>query len=171
MLYDAPKCFSCFSLHALVIFWSVLFIILCHLSPVILANATAVAFVLLCSSMFSFHCYTQCEAMPTQKLVWRKWQLRCYMTSWMKDYKGHSLMNATSFTEPPSSTPQQWSNESTCHGFDSQCPSQGRDHFSVLPIPSQHVHTHSVTGACLAFVCSVHTRIVGHIKDPIFIFW
>ena len=32
-----------------------------HLSPVILANATVLAFVLLPNSRFSFHCYTQLE--------------------------------------------------------------------------------------------------------------
>ena len=55
--------------------------------------------VLLCNSRFKFHCYTQHEATPTQKLA-RKW--RCNL-SWLlmqKDYKGHSLVQ-TSFTEPP----------------------------------------------------------------------
>ena len=33
---------------------------------------TVGAFVLLCNSRYNFHCYTQCEAMPTQKLAW-KW--------------------------------------------------------------------------------------------------
>ena len=42
------------------------------LSPVIFATATEVALVLLRSSMFNFHCYTQCEASPTQKSA-RKW--------------------------------------------------------------------------------------------------
>ena len=42
------------------------------LSPVIFATATVVAFVLLRNSRFSFHCYTQCEATPTQKSA-RKW--------------------------------------------------------------------------------------------------
>ena len=36
-------------------------------------TATVVAFVLLCNSRFSFHCYTQCDATPTQKSV-RKWR-------------------------------------------------------------------------------------------------
>ena len=37
------------------------------LSPVLFAAATVVAVVFLRSSRFSFHCYTQCEATPTQK--------------------------------------------------------------------------------------------------------
>ena len=43
-----------------------------HLSLVIFAIATVVAFVLLRNPRFSFHCYTQHEAMPTQKSA-RKW--------------------------------------------------------------------------------------------------
>ena len=35
--------------------------ILHHLSPVILAKAQVVAYVLFCNSRFSCHCYTQCE--------------------------------------------------------------------------------------------------------------
>ena len=42
------------------------------LSPVIFATATVVTFVLLRNSRFSFHCYTQREAAPTQKSA-RKW--------------------------------------------------------------------------------------------------
>ena len=42
------------------------------LSSVIFATATVVAFVLLRSSRFNFHCYTQREATPSQKLAW-KW--------------------------------------------------------------------------------------------------
>ena len=37
------------------------------LSPVIIATATVVAFVLLRDSRFNSHCYTQREATPTQK--------------------------------------------------------------------------------------------------------
>ena len=44
-----------------------LFSTLHPLSLVIFATATVVAFVLLRNSRFNFHCYTQCEAMPTQK--------------------------------------------------------------------------------------------------------
>ena len=49
--------------HELMIFWSarkrckdISFYILHHLSPVILADATVAAYLLLCSSRFSFHC-------------------------------------------------------------------------------------------------------------------
>ena len=43
------------------------------LSPVIFANAIVVAFVLLRNSRFSFHCYTQRGATPTQ-ISARKWR-------------------------------------------------------------------------------------------------
>ena len=76
------------------------FPILHHFSPVILANAV-VAFVLLLSSRFSFHCYTQREPTPTQKSTW-KWQLRPFATSCAKDYEGHSLVQ-TSFAKLPKS--------------------------------------------------------------------
>ena len=49
------------------------------LSLVIFATATEVALVLLRSSMFKFHCYTQREASPTQKSA-RKW---CCNLSWL----------------------------------------------------------------------------------------
>ena len=52
--------------HELAIFWlaekrckDTHFSILHHLSPVIFANATVMAFLLLRSSWFNFHCYTQ----------------------------------------------------------------------------------------------------------------
>ena len=41
------------------------------LSMVIFATATVLAFVLLHNSNFNFHCYTQREATPTQKLAWK----------------------------------------------------------------------------------------------------
>ena len=56
-------------------------------------------FLLLCSSKFNFHCYTQCETTPTQKSA-QKWQLRPFMTSCVKDYEGNSLLQA-SFAELP----------------------------------------------------------------------
>ena len=37
------------------------------LSPVMFSTAIVVAFILLRSSRFRFHCYTHCEATPTQK--------------------------------------------------------------------------------------------------------
>ena len=73
--------------------------ILHHPSPVFLENTTAAAFVLLCSSRFNFHCYTQHEATPTQKLA-RQWQLQPSTTSSAKDYAGHSLAQS-SFAELP----------------------------------------------------------------------
>ena len=71
-------------------------------SPGILANATVVAFVLLCSSRFTFHGSTQHEATPTHKLAW-KWLMQPFATSCMKDYEGHFLTQ-TSFTELSSSS-------------------------------------------------------------------
>ena len=46
-----------------------LFSTLYHLSPIIFAPATVVAFVLLHSFRLNFHCYTQREPTPTQKLA------------------------------------------------------------------------------------------------------
>ena len=46
------------------------------LSTVIFATATVLAFVLLRDSRFNFHCYTQHEATPTQKLA-----RKCAVTS------------------------------------------------------------------------------------------
>ena len=59
--------------YKLAIFWSAkkwrkdFFSSLHPLSTVIFATATVLAFVLLRNSRFNFHCYTQCEATPTQK--------------------------------------------------------------------------------------------------------
>ena len=78
-----------------------LFFILPYLSPVILANATVVVFVLLRSSSFRFHCYTQRKATPTEKSA-RKWQVQPFATSCAKDYEGHSLLQ-TSCAELPNS--------------------------------------------------------------------
>ena len=76
-----------------------LFSIQHHLFPIMLANATVVAFVLHRNSRFNFHCYTQREAMSTQKWA-QKWQLRPFVTSCVKDYEGHLLIQ-TSFTKLP----------------------------------------------------------------------
>ena len=51
-----------------------LFSILHHLSPVIFADATQVAFVQLHSSRLNFHCHTQRELTPTWKSS-QMWQL------------------------------------------------------------------------------------------------
>ena len=63
-----------FIFHKLATFWlaekrrkDTFFPTLHPLSLVIFATTTVVAFVLLCSSWFHFHCYTQHEATPTQK--------------------------------------------------------------------------------------------------------
>ena len=96
--------------HKLTIFWSArnrrkdsfYFHILHHLSPVSLADATAVAFVLLHSCRFNFQCYAQHEPAPIQKSA-QKWQLWPFTTSCTKDYEGHSLMQ-TSLSELPNMT-------------------------------------------------------------------
>ena len=59
------------------------------LSTVIFATTTILAFVLLHSSRFNFHCYTQREATPTQKSAGSA--VRPLATSCAKDYKAHSL--------------------------------------------------------------------------------
>ena len=98
---NAITCCLCYRMlqfffHELAIFWlapklhkDTFFPTLHPLSLIIFATAVVVAFVLLRNSGFNFHCYTQCEAMPTWK-------------SCAKVYKGHSLMQ-TSFTELPNS--------------------------------------------------------------------
>ena len=59
--------------YELTIFWSAkkwrkdIFSTLHPLSTVIFATATVLVFVLLHNSRFNFHCYTQLEAVPTQK--------------------------------------------------------------------------------------------------------
>ena len=81
------------------LFFFFFFSILHHLSPVIFANATVLAFLLLLGYRFNFHCYIQREPTPIQKSA-RKRQRRPLATSCAKDYEGHSLVQ-TSFSEPP----------------------------------------------------------------------
>ena len=66
------------------------------LSTVIFATATVLAFVLLCSSRFSFHCYTQREATPTQKLA-----QKCAATS--RDFLHERLQSAFTLDSKPAS--------------------------------------------------------------------
>ena len=63
------------------------FFTLHSLSMVIFATATVLAFVLLHDSRFNFHCYTQCEATPTQKLA-----QKCAATS--RDFLHERLQSA-----------------------------------------------------------------------------
>ena len=72
-----------------------------HFPPVILANSTVVAFILISNSLFSFHCCIQREPVPTQKSS-RKWELRPFATSCTKNDKGYSFVQ-TSFAELPDS--------------------------------------------------------------------
>ena len=76
------------------------FIFILHpLSTVIFATTTVLAFVLLRTSSFNFHCYTQREATPTQKSA-RKCAATSHDFFAVKDYKAHSL-EQTSFAESP----------------------------------------------------------------------
>ena len=97
--YPMPK--TAFFFNTFTIFWwagkwcrKTFFPILHHFHPVILANTAVLAFVLLCNSKFSFHCYTQHEPTPTQKST-QKWQLWAFVTFCVKDYKGHSLVKTS----------------------------------------------------------------------------
>ena len=69
------------------------------LSWVILATATVVAFVLLHNSRFNFHCYTQREATPTQKLA-RKWRCDLLQHLVWKITKGIHLCKWASLNSP-----------------------------------------------------------------------
>ena len=71
-----------------------LFSILHHLFLVILANTTALAFVLLRNSRYNFHCYAQREPTSTQTST-QKWQLWPFATPCGEDYKGHSLVQTS----------------------------------------------------------------------------
>ena len=79
------------------------FSILHHLSPVIFANTTAVAFALLHNSSFTFHCYIQREPTPTQKSAW-KCQLQPFVTSCAKGItKGIHSCKPASLNRPAES--------------------------------------------------------------------
>ena len=97
--------FFSMNLQSSAVFWSskkwckdTFFHTLHSLSLVIFATATVVAFVLLGNSRFNYHCCTQHEAPPTR--YWPRSDTGPLVTSCMKDYQGHSLMQ-TSFTELP----------------------------------------------------------------------
>ena len=89
----------------LVIFWSAKkryrhFCSTFHpLSQAIFATATVVAFVLLCSSRFNFHCYIHREAMPTQKSAW-KWCRDLSRLLALKITKGIHLCKPASLNRP-----------------------------------------------------------------------
>ena len=69
------------------------------LSPVIFATATVVAFVLLHSSRFNFHCYTQREATPTQKSA-QKWHCNLQRLLAWKITKGIHSCKPASLNRP-----------------------------------------------------------------------
>ena len=69
------------------------------LSLVIFATASVVAFVLLCNSRFNFHCYTQREATPTQKLA-RKWRCNLLRLVAWKITKGIHSCKPASLNRP-----------------------------------------------------------------------
>ena len=58
-----------------------------------------VTFVLLCNSRFNFHCYTQREAMPTQKSAW-KWHCNLSRLLTQKITKGIHLCKPASLNRP-----------------------------------------------------------------------
>ena len=76
------------------------------LSLVIFATATVVAFVLLHNSRFSFHCYTQCEVMPTQKLA-QKWHCDLLQHLVWKITKGIHSCKPASLNHPIEGVPYQ----------------------------------------------------------------
>ena len=69
------------------------------LSPEMFATATLVAFVLLCNSRFNFHCYTQREATPTQKLA-QKWRCDLLQLFAQKITKGIHSCKPASLNRP-----------------------------------------------------------------------
>ena len=69
------------------------------LSVVVSATATVLAFVLLCSSRFGFHCHTWCEAMPTQKSAW-KWRFNLLWLLVRKNTKGIHLCKPALLNRP-----------------------------------------------------------------------
>ena len=71
--------------------WRHFFLFSITFPPVIFANASIMAFLLLHNSTFNFHCYPQCEATPPSE-IGPKVTLWPLATSYAKDYKGHSLM-------------------------------------------------------------------------------
>ena len=80
--------------------WKTLFFpTLHHLSTVIFATATVMAFVLLRNSRFNFHCYTQREATPTQKSAW-KWHCDLLQLLAWNITKGIHLCKPASLNHP-----------------------------------------------------------------------
>ena len=67
------------------------------LSTVIFANATVLAFVLLCNSSFNLHCYTQREATPTKKSA-----RKCALTS--RDFLRENYKSAFTLANSPNIT-------------------------------------------------------------------
>ena len=103
VLYDAPKCLFCPRTQDLLVSQKStqrhFFPNLHPLSPVIFATATVVAFVLLRSSRFNFHCYTQREATPPQKSA-RKWRCDLWRLLARKITKGIHSCKPASLNRP-----------------------------------------------------------------------
>ena len=109
--------------HELAIFWSAkndaktLFSTLHPLSRVLFATAKVVAFVPLRNSRFNFRCYTQCEAMPTQKSA-QKWCCDLSQLLAQKIIKGIHLCKPASLncpTEQGSDFSQLSFNQTICN--------------------------------------------------------
>ena len=103
LCYRMPQ--NAFFSHEITIFWSAkkwckdIFSTLHPLSPVILATATVVAFVLLHNARFNFHWYTQREATPTQKSA-RKWHCDLLWLLTWKITKGIHSCKPASLNRP-----------------------------------------------------------------------
>ena len=101
MLYDAPK---------QIFPWNCDFLVSQKItqtffsdppSPLICTTATVVVFVLLRTSRFNFHCYTQREATPTQKLA-QKW---CYNLSHERLQRAFTRANQLQWTAQQKTLP------------------------------------------------------------------
>ena len=106
----------------LVIFWLAkkmtqrhFFFTLPPLSLVIFATTTVVAFILIHNYRFNFHCYTQCEAAPTQKLA-QKWRCDLLQLLVRKIAKGIHLCKPVSLNRPtgPLVSPWFWTPSAWC---------------------------------------------------------
>ena len=112
-----------------------LFLFTLHpLSTVIFATATVLAFVLLCNSNFNFHCYTQHEAMPTQKSA-RKCAATCHDFFHERLQSAFTLANQLHWIAQYPPTPPHPITHTHTHST-SQLPLS-------LPVPPPPQHTHT----------------------------
>jgi len=124
------------------------------LSPVIFAAATVLSFVLLRSSRFSFHCYTQREATPTQKSA-RKWRCDLSRLAARKITKGIHSCKPASLNRPISTRQSALHTRSQCQ----QSPQ--------TPVVVHVTLDHS--RAIAAMLCAKHTDINIHYRTSMYI--